>query len=180
MNQAIEFMLLWLVAQAAMTDLALRRVPNVLVLCGLFIALVLHALAGGMAALAGTWLAGLATGFFLFLPLYALRGMAAGDVKLMAMVGAFAGPEEAVQIALLACLAGGAMGLAMVAWNGRWRVLMRNLGILLRPLLGRLAGYRVEAVPLARADSAGGIPYGVAIAVGTAVVVLHASTTAFA
>jgi prepilin peptidase CpaA len=176
MNPAIQFMLLWLVVQAALTDLALRRIPNVLVLCGLVVAAGLHTLAapGAMAdSLAGTWLAGLATGFFLFLPLYALRGMAAGDVKLMAMVGAFTGPAPALQVALLACLFGGALALAMLALNGRWRLLLRNLKMLLVPLLWRLAGVPVQPVRLPREASAGGIPYGVAIALGTVTVVLQ-------
>lgn len=174
MNPALEFMLLWLVLQAAVTDVALRRIPNVLVLCGLLIALVLHWLTGPPGVLLATWLAGMATGFFLFLPLYALRGMAAGDVKLMAMAGAFAGPAAALQIAGLACLTGGVLALAMTLANGRWRILWRNLKTILQPLLLRLAGVPLLPVPLSREASAGNIPYGVAIALGTAGVVLQA------
>ncbi len=174
MNQALESMLLWLVLQAAVTDLALRRIPNVLVLSGLLIALLLHAMTGPAGALLTTWLAGLATGFCLFLPLYALRGMAAGDVKLMAMAGAFAGPAAALQIAMLACLIGGAMALAITLVNGRWRILWRNLRTILKPMLLRMAGMPLLPVPLPREASTGGIPYGVAIALGTATVVLQA------
>jgi prepilin peptidase CpaA len=180
MNQALQILLLWLVLQAAVTDLALRRIPNVLVLSGLALALLVHWRTGAAGVLLFTWLAGLATGFFLFLPLYALRGMAAGDVKLMAMAGAFVGPVLAFQVAILSWLIGGILALGMLVLNGRWRILVRNLKTLLRPLLYRMAGYPVCAVPIDRQASAGGIPYGVAIAIGTAIVVLQQHGFAFA
>ncbi|WP_338769491.1 prepilin peptidase [Massilia sp. METH4] len=174
MSPALEMLLLWLVLQAAVTDIALRRIPNVLVLCGLLIAMALHLYMGAPGAWLDTGLAGLAAGFFLFWPLYMLGGMAAGDVKLMAMSGVFLGPELALQVALLTCLIGGALALLMLLLNGRWRILWRNLNVILRPMYWRALGIPVHAVPLARSDSAGGIPYGVAIALGTLAVVVNA------
>jgi prepilin peptidase CpaA len=164
---AIELLLILLVAQAAVTDLAVRKIPNVLVLGGLLLALALHLLAEPRWGAAGFWLAGLLAGFFLFLPLYAARGMAAGDVKLMAMVGAFAGPGGALRIAVLTWLAGGLMALAMLAATGRWRQGMRNLRVLCRPLWWRLLGVPLAPAALAQGDSAGNMPYGLAIAAGT-------------
>jgi prepilin peptidase CpaA len=180
MNQALQIFLLWLVLQAAVTDLALRRIPNVLILSGLVLSVLLHWRAGPDGVLLSDWLAGLAAGFLVFLPLYLLRGMAAGDVKLMAMVGAFVGPALAFQIAILSCVIGGILALGMLVLNGRWRILAQNLKTLLWPVLCRAAGYPVQAVPIDRQASAGGIPYGVAIAMGTAVVVLQQHGFAFA
>lgn len=174
MNQALQLLLLWLLLQAAATDLAVRRIPNVLVLSGLLIAMVLHLRTGAAGAWLETGLAGLAAGFFLFLPLYLLRGMAAGDVKLMAMTGAFVGPGMAMQIALFTCLIGGVLALLMLVLNGRWRILVRNLKTIATPLLWRCAGVPAPATPLSREASAGGIPYGVAIALGTLAVVVNA------
>ncbi|QBE63572.1 A24 family peptidase [Pseudoduganella lutea] len=173
MNLALQILLLWLVLQAAVTDLALRRIPNVLVLSGLVLSVLLHWRTGAEGAVLSTWLAGLAMGFFLFLPLYLLRGMAAGDVKLMAMVGAFAGPTLAFEIAVLSWLIGGVLAIGMLVANGRWRILVNNMKNLLWPLMCQIAGYRMHAVPIERHASAGGIPYGVAIALGTAAVVLE-------
>lgn len=180
MNLALQILLLWLVLQAAITDLALRRIPNVLVLSGLALALMLHWRTGADGVLLSTWLAGLATGFLVFLPLYLMRGMAAGDVKLMAMAGAFVGPALAFDIAFLSCLIGGVLAIGMVVANGRWRILVQNLKTMVWPLLCKLAGYRVQAVPIDRQASAGGIPYGVAIALGTTVVVLRTHGFTFA
>jgi prepilin peptidase CpaA len=174
MFNAIEVILICLVAQAAVTDLAMRKIPNVLILSGLLLALILHLLAGQPWAPVSQWLAGSLAGFFLFLPLYLLRGMAAGDVKLMAMVGAFSGPLAALQIAALSYLIGGAMALLLVQISGRGRDSWRNLAQICKPLLMRLAGVPLLPVPLAPAASVGGIPYGVAIALGTAGVVVSA------
>lgn len=137
MSNGLEIILLFLVCQAAATDLAWRRIPNVLVLAGLLLALALHWRQGGSGALLGQALAGGAVGLLLFLPLYALGGMAAGDVKLMAMAGSFVGPAQALQLCVLSALAGGLLALAWLAL-ARWRGAVGE-----------------------------GMPYAVAIAVGT-------------
>jgi prepilin peptidase CpaA len=168
MLNAIEVILICLVAQAAVTDLAVRKIPNVLVLSGLALALILHLLAGPNWAPATQWLAGTLAGFFLFLPLYLMRGMAAGDVKLMAMVGAFTGPWAACYIALLTCLFGGLMALGILVVSGRCREGLVNLWAMAKPVLMRLLGVPLRNIRLAPGASVGGMPYGVAIALGTA------------
>ena len=179
MWNAIDILVLWLVAQAAVTDLALRKIPNILVLSGLLLALVLQALAGPLWPALTHWLAGLAAGFFLLLPLYLVRGMAAGDVKLVAMVGAFIGPQAVLHVALLTYLLGAPLALATLLWQG-WRQgtglatarqLSRNLWRLVQPWLGRLVGLPLAPLPREAIASVGGMPYGVAIAVATAAVV---------
>jgi prepilin peptidase CpaA len=167
MKSAIELILICMVAQAALTDLSVRRIPNALVFSGLVLALVLHLLGGSHWTPVTHWLAGTLAGFFLFLPLYLARGMAAGDVKLMAMVGAFTGPRAALEIGLLACLIGGLMGLAMLLYSGRWRHGWRNLVALCQPLLLRMLGVPLLPVPLPAGASVGNMPYGLAIALGT-------------
>lgn len=176
---AIDILVLWLVAQAAMTDLALRKIPNVLIISGLVLALVLQLLAGPWWPALMHWLAGLLAGLCLLLPLYLLRGMAAGDVKLMAMVGAFLGPQAALHVALLTYLFGAPLALATLLWLG-WRQgtglatarrLGRNLWRLVQPWLGRLVGLPLAPLPREAIASVGGMPYGVAIALATAAVV---------
>ena len=51
----------------------------------------------------GGWMLGAA----LFFPVFALRGMGAGDVKLLAAVGAWLGPLQVVCVALVTSIAGG-------------------------------------------------------------------------
>jgi prepilin peptidase CpaA len=166
----LEMELLALVAAAAVCDLATRRIPNKLLWSAALLALVLQGAAPAPAAALGASLAGALAGFALFLPFYLLRGMAAGDVKLMATVGVLAGPDAAVTIALLSWCAGGLMALAMIVVQGRARDAWRNLRALLRPLLMRAAGMPAQTEPLA-APSVGNMPYGLAVAVGTLVTV---------
>lgn len=133
----LEIILLCLVFQAAASDLAWRRIPNVLVLAGLLLALAIHWRLGGGGALLSQGLAGAGVGLLMFLPLYVMGGMAAGDVKLLAMTGSFVGPWQALQVAWLSAMAGGVLALACLQL-ARWR-----------------------------GSKADGMPYAVAIAAGT-------------
>jgi prepilin peptidase CpaA len=161
----LDLWLLALVLLAAASDLAARRIPNRLLLAGMLGAFALHlASAAPLHAVLGG-LAGAATGLLVFLPLYLLRGMAAGDVKFLAAVGAFSAPLETLHVALIAVLAGGVMGLAVVLARGRLPALLANLRSLLRPLLMRAAGIPAAAEPMP-GPSVGSLPYGVAIATG--------------
>ena len=102
-----------LVAAATMCDLKTRRIPNSLTLGAAAVALVLQlALAGwpGLGFAASGWLLGLV----LFFPVFALGGMGAGDVKLLAAIGAWLGPVGAAWTALYGALAGGIMALGVV------------------------------------------------------------------
>lgn len=142
-------------------DLRERRIPNLLVLAGLGSAGLVHALALaiGAAPAAGPagWapLAGAAAGLALMLPLHLLRAMGAGDVKLMAMVGAFTGPAAVASAVLYTLLAGGVLSLAFMLGRGVAVQTLANLRVL-------LAG---RGAPLER--TAARLPYAVAIAIGS-------------
>jgi prepilin peptidase CpaA len=168
-STALDLLLLLLVVLAAANDLATRRIPNRLLLAGTIGALALHlcAAAPGQAVLGA--LGGAAAGLLLFLPLYCLRGMAAGDVKMMAAVGAFGTASQALHIAIFGVCAGGLMALAVVIAKGRLGAAIANLRTLLRPLLFGVAGVQLAAEPLPH-GSVGNIPYGLAIASGA---ILH-------
>ncbi|SFU69627.1 prepilin peptidase CpaA [Nitrosospira multiformis] len=171
----IGFLLLLLLA-AAWSDIGSRRIPNILVFPGAIAGVLLHALlpqeTGGLGILGS--LAGWGTGLALLLPLYLLRIMGAGDVKLMAMTGAFLGAQGTVGALLCVLLAGGVLALGAALWQGKLGVLWRNLNVM---LLGALAGGAMTGLPVsgkpgesargAAAESAGSLPYGVAIAAGT-------------
>lgn len=162
-EQYREVALFLLVSIAAVNDLATRRIPNRLLLVGLAFALVLCLLSvqPGVALLAA--FGGLGAGLVVFLPFYLMRGMAAGDVKMMAVIGAFTGANEALEIAVLTWCAGGVMALLLLLLRGRLRVALANIG---RMLLG-LMPPGVGLLASAQEKSAGSMPYGVAIAIGT-------------
>ena len=80
-----------LLALACISDVRTRRIPNALTFSAVATAVVFHLLTGGWSA-AGWSFAGCLLGALLFFPMFALRGMGAGDVKLLAAVGAWLGP----------------------------------------------------------------------------------------
>ncbi|WP_343638898.1 prepilin peptidase [Roseateles sp.] len=157
---------------AVRSDLRVRRVTNRWLAFGLALALGLHAaaLAAGSPAPAGErwWspLGGAATGLALMLPLYLLRAMGAADVKLMAVVGAFAGAATVAAAVLYTMLAGGLLSL----------LAMRDASVLARVMASMRAQRRASsahapgASPLAR--TAARLPYAVAIAMGTAMALI--------
>lgn len=165
----LDTLLVLMVAAAAINDLASRRIPNRLLLAGMLGALVLHLLSPQPLRALLSWLGGAAVGLLVFLPFYLVRGMAAGDVKMMAAVGAFTGPAEALHIAILAWCAGGLMAIAIIVFKGRLLLALSNLWAILRPVLLRLPV--VADGGTARA-SAGSMPYGLAIAAGTVAVLV--------
>lgn len=112
---------------ACITDVRSRRIPNVLTFGAAAAALVFHAVtsgAGGLGAAAGGWLMGAAV----FAPFFLLGGMGAGDVKLMAALGAWIGPLEALTVALYASLVGGVVAIVVSLSTGYLRTALRNVG----------------------------------------------------
>jgi prepilin peptidase CpaA len=123
---------------ACLTDFRSRRIPNVLTFGASAAAVVILGAANGWAGVA--WcLAGWAVGCALFLPWFLLGGMGAGDVKLLAALGAWSGPGLAVWIALYAGIAGGALAIVVALYRG-------YLGEMLRNLWGLFTFWRVMGV----------------------------------
>ena len=76
----LDLALLAVLLLASAFDIARRRIPNRLLAAGLLAALALHLASGAPSSLLSTYLAGFAVGLLMFLPLYLMGGMAAGDV----------------------------------------------------------------------------------------------------
>jgi prepilin peptidase CpaA len=98
--------------------------------------------------------------------MYLLRALGAGDVKLMAMCGAFLGPLAVLEAVLLTLLAGGVLAIAAALLGRRLRQVLKNayhmlLGTLLQSLAG---GPATVAEPPA---VTGKLAYAFAIASGT-------------
>jgi len=102
-----------ILAVAAYIDWKEHRVPNWVNFTGLAAAFIFHALLGGID---GVSLAafGCLTGFATLVVPYALRGMGAGDVKLMMAVGAWLGPWATFQGFVWTVLFGALMGMVSI------------------------------------------------------------------
>lgn len=154
-----------LVTIASIYDIKTRRIPNWLVIIGLIISL-FHQAFSGYGYGFKFWAIGLSTGFISFLPLYSIRAMGAGDVKLMATVGSFLGGMAAFQTVLLTLLAGGVLALLIVLRNRSWKLAFENIGLMTTNIT---LSAMTQQLPKTEAPvkSAGDLPYGVAIAAGT-------------
>ncbi|MDX1724268.1 MAG: prepilin peptidase [Pseudomonas sp.] len=150
--------LLGLLGVAVASDLRRHRIPNLLVLFGIAFGLVSQVYSVGMSGLS-IGLLGMLTGFVILLPLYALGGMAAGDVKLMAMVGAFFTPSSALWAAFYSLIAGGMCGFLIVLVRGQLSMTLGRYWLMLRA--------RAYFAPAADEVAGKPFPYSVAILLGT-------------
>jgi len=115
---------------ASACDLRARRIPNLLTFGGAALGILFAVFAHGVSGLwisVGGWLAGCA----LFLPFWLLGGMGAGDVKLLACLGAWLGPEVTLWAALYASVAGGAMAVVVALVTGYLGEAVLNVQLLL-------------------------------------------------
>lgn len=160
--------LMLLLVMAAVFDYRSHRIPNWLVLSGALFGLLYNTAFPPFLHAGFLWpLEGLGIGFIVFLPLYLLGVMGAGDVKLMAMVGAFLGPVDTIWVLLYTMIVGGVLSLIFVLAHGTARRMFRNLNTLFQVgFLNTLAGSRPD-FHIDASASAGKLPYGVAIAIGT-------------
>jgi prepilin peptidase CpaA len=119
----------WLVAavlvEAAIIDGRSLRVPNWLTFHFLIAGLVYAFLTGGTALFLMS-LAGAGVGLLTLLPLYSIGGMGAGDVKLMAGLGAWLGPWLVLWAFAATAITGAVIAVAMVVHSG---ALFRHLAL---------------------------------------------------
>src|SRR5215472_8664356 len=97
---SMRTVLILLVISAAWSDLRTRHIPNWIPVAGAALGFGLHVWNDGLVG-AFTSLGGAALGLGVFLPLYILGGMGAGDVKLFSAVGALVGPQALVVVFVL-------------------------------------------------------------------------------
>ena len=113
---AVIATLLVLLAAAVVTDLRSHRIPNILLAPALSLALLINTIHGGPDGLVIAT-GGLVLGVAIFLPLYLVGGMAAGDIKLLGVVGSFLGPWGAVIAGLATMMIGAIFGIIVIVWR---------------------------------------------------------------
>jgi len=155
-------------------DIHNHRIPNHLVLIGILLGLVFNSalpvgwgfnstIPGGLGFLAS--LEGIGLGIMALLPLYWIRAMGAGDVKLMGMIGAFVGPHDILGVVLATFVAGGLMALVVVLLSRQIKQLFQNIKLIMIGALVNLSSGNmphISDLPI----SVGKLPYAVAITAG--------------
>lgn len=113
-----------LVVLAGVWDWRWRRIPNWLIVAGAV---------GGLAVNAPMSAAkGLGIAVLVYLPLFLLRAVGGGDLKLMAAMGIITGHEVWLVLFVLSAVGGGIAALALVIAKKRLRRTLANVGHILR------------------------------------------------
>lgn len=166
MSSAAFFLLAAGLTTATVIDLRSRRIPNLLT--GAMAATGLALAAAGLSGntFAGS-LAGLVLGLVLMLPGYMLGATGAGDVKLMAAVGAIVGPALVVSAFFCTAITGGVLAIVVAVRRKRLAATIAQTGRL-------VAAPGAAPQEIKAATAASRFAYGPAIAVGSMVAVLIA------
>lgn len=145
-------------------DIRTRRIPNGLtaVMAGLGFAMALTGISGISAGAAAV---GFVLGLALMLPGHALGATGAGDVKLMAAVGAIVGPSAVFSAFVATAIAGGFLAVIVAIRRGRLGTTLAHTG--------KLVAAPVSTKKTLESQSrANRFAYGPAIAIGSVVAVL--------
>ena len=165
MPVSLKVVLVCTVLVAGVFDLRYRRIPNWLNLSaislGLAVNILLFEVHGFFAALLG-----MGCSLLVYVPLYLVRGMGAGDVKLMAAVGAIVGPWNWFCIFLFTALLGGIVSLIYAVLRKRLHQTLFNLALIVTELARVRLPARREARLDIRHDEALRLPHGAVIALG--------------
>jgi prepilin peptidase CpaA len=145
-------------------DLRQGRIPNRLTYGSMALGLLLRVVLGGGRGVLDGLAAGLAGGG-VFLLFFLVRGMGAGDVKLMTAIGIWSGLRHLVVIMMVTAIAGGILALGYIVARKRGLSTLRNLGSLLR--FHVTVGLAPHPQINLENPQAVRIPYALAIAAGT-------------
>lgn len=158
---------------AVFNDIRHYRIPNSLIVSGVLAGMVLNTVFPPETDTLGvlTSLAGLAVGLVVLLPLYLLRMMGAGDIKLMAMIGTFTGAHAILEITLYTLIVGGILAIGVSLLHGRLAQVLDTLKLTLLLGIARSPQWQLPLeTAAARTDHR--MPYAIAIASGTLVYLL--------
>lgn len=147
----------------AITDLISRKIYNVVLIPALLFAIGYNWYQGGWPGF-GQSLLGMLIGLLILIIPFAKGGMGAGDVKLLAVVGAFKGMQFVVYSAIGMGLAGGIMALGI--WTYRLGFTKTIRGIFSGIWMMLVTGFKQFSFTLTKEKIM--VPYGLAIALGTA------------
>lgn len=160
--KVVCILLIW----AAWIDGKELRVPNWLTYPMILAGLVYSTCVGGWAGL-GDGLLGMVVGLLTLLPLYAVGGMGAGDVKLMAGIGAWLGAVVTFWAFAVTVVVGAVMAVIMVMWKKDWEKHYVNFYVILTEWLTIRNPEELAAIAKERKPTMLLLPYGIPICIGS-------------
>ncbi|MBQ7767026.1 MAG: prepilin peptidase [Lachnospiraceae bacterium] len=115
-----------LLLAAVITDLSFTRIPNLIIITGLIIGVFYRVLCLGDRNYLFI-IVGILLPVVLFFPLFLIRAMGAGDIKLFAVTGAFFTIKENTKCVILAILIAGAIALLKLFFERNVRKRLKYL-----------------------------------------------------
>lgn len=146
---------------SVITDLKERKIYNKVIFPAMLLVFLLHGFMFGWSGLLDSFI-GFLTGLAILLIPYLMGGMGAGDVKLLALVGAVKGASFVFVSAIYMGVFGGVIGLIVILFR---KGIFSRLKATLYALCGIRYGLKVP-LALNKDGLQATIPYGVAIAGG--------------
>ena len=110
---------------------------------------------------------GTVVGLALLLPLYAIGGMGAGDVKLLAGVGAWVWGTSTLYAFAISAIVGGVIAVLMVVMRRKWFQHKTQFWMICNEILTVKDPEKLAAIAAERKPSMLLLPYGIPIAIGT-------------
>ena len=163
MSPFLALILLIALTLAALSDLRHRRIPHLLVAVIAILWLTTVPVLGPSATAAALATAGglLVAGVVV----WRCGWLGGGDVKLIAALALWAGPDQVAGLLLTIALSGGALALLVMM---RARIVQMPLFVVAQVQAARLAPAALHLSAWPSADAARSLPYGVAVACGGA------------
>ncbi|MBM6619513.1 A24 family peptidase [Bacillus suaedaesalsae] len=158
-----NLLLLFVLSICLITDLKSRKIYNIVIFPSLLLTFLLHFISDGFAGLGFSFL-GFIVGFSILLIPYFLGGMGAGDVKLLALIGAMKGMQFVIVTSIYMALLGGLIGLLVLLFR---KGALQRVRSIIYSLSGIRSGVRIPLY-LDKEGLKTTYPYGVAIAGGAA------------
>lgn len=161
----IAVALLAVTLTAAVTDVRARRIPNWLTVSGFAAGIVLNTALYGLGGLKASML-GFGLALLIHVPLFALRVTGGGDVKLMAATGAILGPQQWLQLFILASIAGGIHAVALIMFRRAMGGVVWNVAHMARAAVLMKLPYKLRPNLDVSSDGALTIPRGLSVGIG--------------
>ncbi|MCT4595108.1 MAG: prepilin peptidase [Anaeromicrobium sp.] len=156
-----DFLMIIILIICVITDIRERRIYNKIIFPGLIIGFLSHGLLAGPKSLYSSFI-GFLLGFSILLIPYLLGGMGAGDVKLLALVGALKGPSFVFHTSIYMALIGGLIAIILLIFQKRLHTTLKSFYYHICSLKYGIKPHSL----ISTNDLSNTYPYGTAIAAG--------------
>ncbi|MBB6455113.1 prepilin peptidase CpaA [Salirhabdus euzebyi] len=163
----LNVMLLFVLIICVITDVKSRKIYNKVLFPSLLFAITFHVITNGLDGLLFS-ITGLLVGLGILLIPYLMGGMGAGDVKLLAVIGAFKGVSFVVTTAIYMALFGGIIALGIILFH---KGPIQRLKSIFFTVVGIRHGIKIP-LAVTKESLKKTYPYGVSIAGGACVAFL--------